>query len=52
MEIKLWYCTKSHLENRTKYYEFIQVYAGIKAIFDDLHDAMSHLNPDIEKEEK
>ena len=46
------YDTKSHLENRTKYYEFIQVYAGIKAIFDDLHDAMSHLNPDIEKEEK
>lgn len=46
------YDTKSHLENRTKYYEFIQVYAGIKAIFDDLHDAMSHLNPDMEKEEK
>lgn len=42
------YDTKSHLENRTKYYEFIQIFSGIKSIFNDLHDAMSHANPDEE----
>lgn len=43
------YDTKSHLENKTKYFEFIQIFNGIKLIFDDLRAAMSHLNPDIEE---
>lgn len=43
------YDTKSHLENKTKYFEFIQIFNGIKLIFDDLSAAMSHNNSNIEE---
>ena len=37
------YDTKSHLENRTVYFQYIEIYLGIKSIFDDLNTAMSHV---------
>ena len=36
------YSTKSHLENRIKYEEFLQIYNGIESIYIDLKNNMGH----------
>ena len=45
------YSTKSHLENRIKYEEFLQVFNGINHIYKDLETALSHKDEDIDRKE-
>lgn len=37
------YDTKAHLENKVAYMQFIQIYNGIKSVYDDLRVGMAHL---------
>lgn len=43
------YDTKAHLENKVTYMQFIQIYRGIKSVYDDIKDGISHLNNTDEK---
>ena len=36
------YSTKSHLENLTRYRQFIQIYSGIESIYKDIVEVLGH----------
>ena len=36
------YSTKSHLENLTRFRQFLQIYSGIASIYNDLNETLGH----------